>query len=63
MINEIYKYISLKEKSGTLDYHTAATHFSASTGLTIQASYVISENVKPLFEHGLRMPEHAAFSV
>ncbi|ECF0927217.1 hypothetical protein E0V87_23150 [Salmonella enterica subsp. enterica serovar Coeln] len=25
-------------KSGTLDYHTAATQFSASTGLTIQAS-------------------------
>ncbi|EBA3806194.1 hypothetical protein AIW19_24525 [Salmonella enterica] len=37
-IKRLIQSLDSEIKSGTLDYHTAATHFSASTGLAIQAS-------------------------
>ncbi|EBT5359802.1 hypothetical protein CLK33_18210 [Salmonella enterica] len=37
-VKRLIQSLDSEIKSGTLDYHTAATHFSASTGLTIQAS-------------------------
>ncbi|EEL0897707.1 hypothetical protein G7289_004697, partial [Salmonella enterica] len=37
-VKRLIQSLDSEIKSGTLDYHTAATHFSASTGLAIQAS-------------------------
>ncbi|HAF2546782.1 TPA: hypothetical protein G9F23_002674 [Salmonella enterica] len=37
-VKRLIQSLDSEIKSGTLDYHTAATHFSASTGLTLQAS-------------------------
>lgn len=37
-VKRLIQSLDIEIKSGTLDYLTAATHFSASTGLAIQAS-------------------------
>lgn len=37
-VKRLVQSLDSEIKSGTLDYHTAATHFSASTGLAIQTS-------------------------